>query len=369
VGAGPQTAIGILTSRSSIENLIKHFNLTERWHKNYSDTFHKVESSISINTDKDSGFVRIAFESTDKGLAVDAVRTLLAFLQAQSGTLSVNVSRQNRIFVESRLKSAQDTRQMRERVMVEATTKSPLATSQDLQKSYMEARSHLAQVEASLSGATAKISAISKSLDQLYTSNGTSESGIARGSAVSANDELATITKELATRRLLLEDAMSTYRSGAAELERAKSDYRNAQQVSISIGKSRKVGVAGRFDPALTAANSEAAELKATVDGYKRFLILLEGELRRSPVEAAFIDRMKADLLASQEQVNRLEQELALARIAEERDPSRFEVVDQAAIDPDFSSPKKGLIAAVVFAIALVLQGVPYLRKLVVFES
>jgi uncharacterized protein involved in exopolysaccharide biosynthesis len=359
VGSGPQTAIGIVLSKGSIDDLISAFDLQNRWHETYIKTYLKVQSSLSAGPDRDTGFVKVAYESTDKELAVEAVREALHYLSQRSDQLSVNVSRSNRKFVESRLDQAKKTRLQREAALVQASKRIPITSSELVERSYWDFRTRIVESESALAGAKARINDLRNHLSQTFN----------LGVNATANDALSQISRELATRRLALEDARTTFRTNTDEVKKAKTELSNAERVAKAIRDDRANAVKSGAEPSLAVAYAEAASLEATVAKDHDFLNRLELELFKAPGQAAEIHRLRTDLATAEEAVARLEQELAQAKVAEERDPSRFEVIDPAALDPEYTSPKKALYAGIAFAIALALQALPYLRRLVVFES
>lgn len=366
-GAAPSTAVGIIESYSTISAIVEKFDLKSKWGLDDSKTYKRAEDELTAGVDPQTDFVTIAFTDNDKELAQKVVEFAQGTFDSKANSLLFNVGKTNREFIQKRLTLAEDELNRRQSTLVLVGKKSPLAVTEELEKSYYAEAAKLIDAKASLEATGKSLASLQASLTQIYGSKGI-ESTSQTTAVGGTNTQLGVLAKEIANRRLQLEDAMSSFQEGAVELKQAKTKVKTALEAAGGISQALKNGVAKGYDPALIEAKAQQEALKATVEAYEQAVTTFKADLENAPSAVALVRRAEDDYQTASAAVRLLKGQLAQAQIAEDRDPSRYEVLDQVHIDPNFTFPRKGLIAGVVFAICIVVQLLPYLKRLVVEE-
>ena len=99
------TSIGILNSRTVQDNIINRFDLRRVYHlSRYSDTRKKLAERTTIVEDKKSGIITITVMDHDRVRARDIATAYIEALDKMQSQLSTSSARQERIFLEGRLK-------------------------------------------------------------------------------------------------------------------------------------------------------------------------------------------------------------------------------------------------------------------------
>lgn len=365
VGSGPQTAIGILTSNETLLAVIDHFKLERKWRLNKMRAIRRLRDSLNIVVDK-TGFLRIEVSLESPKLCIDVINKLHELLIQKSDALTLNLSKSNREFIEQRLAKAEEEVQSTSRDLSEKLKSSPFADLDSAGKLYVDVKVKLAEARVKESSAERQLGSIESSLrDMLAESTGfagilTALQALGFSAQYEAvNKTLTNITTELQQRRLALDDISKKFTRESPEYKNAEKAVKAAEELSKQIIAKSSQDVKSAL-PQLTQAKAELAALKATVSSYES--MLTEYDAQRQTATDAFAaaqdSRSKYETALATRKM--LTEELEMARIAEERDPSRFEIVDPPMIDPDPISPRKLLIAGSVFAIIAALQLWPF---------
>ena len=101
-----QLAIGILSSRTSLNDIIKRFDLRQVYHyQSYVDTQKHLLKRSSFLEDKKDGIITITVTDRDRYRARDIAAAYIEELNTLANRLSTSSARRERIFLEQRLKS------------------------------------------------------------------------------------------------------------------------------------------------------------------------------------------------------------------------------------------------------------------------
>lgn len=99
------TFLGILGSRTVQDELINRFDLRREYHlKLYSDTRKKLAACTSVDEDKKTGNIEISVTDNDPVRARDLAQAYIESLDRMVSQLSTSSARNERIFLEGRLK-------------------------------------------------------------------------------------------------------------------------------------------------------------------------------------------------------------------------------------------------------------------------
>jgi capsule polysaccharide export protein KpsE/RkpR len=103
------TCIGILTSRTSLDDIINRFDLRKVYNRKlYLDARKKLLKRTVIAEDKKSGIITISVTDRDPNRARDLTGAYIEELDKLVNSLSTSSARRERVFLEQRLKSIKD---------------------------------------------------------------------------------------------------------------------------------------------------------------------------------------------------------------------------------------------------------------------
>ncbi len=101
-----QTAIGVLNSSTSLDDIINRFNLRQVYHsKNYVDVRKQLIARTTFTEDKNSGIITIKVTDHDRYRAQEIAEGYIDELNKLTNSLNTSSARRERIFLEQRLKS------------------------------------------------------------------------------------------------------------------------------------------------------------------------------------------------------------------------------------------------------------------------
>lgn len=101
--------VGILESRTIADNLIKRFNLKQRYGAETTDGTRAVLNKISeINNSKKDGLISISVDDKDPQFAADLANAYIEELTKLTQTMAVSDASKRRLFFEKQLKDAKD---------------------------------------------------------------------------------------------------------------------------------------------------------------------------------------------------------------------------------------------------------------------
>jgi len=367
-GAGVDMALGIALSNTTLNRVIQVNHLEEKWHCSYLDAFKKVQGSLAVNVDKDTGFLDMTYEDRDPDLAVSVLNAVEAVVKAKSEDLTLDLSRRNRAFVQNLLSDAIAKRSVLEARWMNIVGKSGVSSTTALLTNYYLAAGKLGDVDAQLSSAHSKLEAYENTLSKLYSKSTPQELALGYSEVADTSGVLASLAKALQERRLKLADDMAKYQVSSPEVRLSRTALATAESLARKTLQDRLKGVKLSFQPALMEANSQYFALKSQANSYRELLKQLTEQLKRSSGSEVRTTLAKADFEAADALVRQLQKEVATALIAEQRDPARFELIDAPHVDLLYKSPRPTLVAVVSFFLALLIQLVPQIRKLVVLE-
>jgi uncharacterized protein involved in exopolysaccharide biosynthesis len=103
------TTIGILSSRSALDDIINRFDLRRVYHCDlYDDARKRLSGQTKFSEDQKSGLITISVLDGDRNLARDITAGYVDELDKLLNRVSTSSARRERIFLEQRLKSIKD---------------------------------------------------------------------------------------------------------------------------------------------------------------------------------------------------------------------------------------------------------------------
>jgi len=344
IGSAPQTAIGIFGSRTC-RTLVRED--LQRQGIDVSDlTEKRLDEMTDVKMDR-NGMIRLEVDTPKPELSQTIVRSYQKAFEAIAQKLTLNVSKRNRVLIEERLTKLNARADKLERLALEAVAR-PNVIDLDLAKEALtEAEKQRIEASQKRAGIEAKLRSMMVSLGRIYDSE-IKQPGI---NGTSTEPLIAALEE----RRLAFEDARKAFMPGSAELERAERDYVTASKLIGGLAKNKQALAAAGIDPQSVEAVSDYAGMRAAERELANQISDLKRRATHSALDKDTVDGLKADLLQTRKNISQLDSEYQLALIAEARDPSRFEVLDEPEVDPRSVFPRRlliaGLAAALVFAV------------------
>lgn len=358
VGSSKDTALAILSSTSCLKYAIEKNDLTRVYNERMSRALKTLRGRLDVTIDK-NGLIQMQVTDEDPQRAANILDSLREALLQMSNRLTVNVSRSNRQFIQDRVALAQRNYDRRKADLSAALLNYHFGDLQAVEKALREYEGK--REDADLKAKTLR-SQIAETEAGVKTIIG--QSGTFAGDFVALSHlypSLSTLLQEMQKRNLAKADAKNDYNPKSVQVEDAELDNKASGEMANGIIDRRRNLMSKGADPStlslsaqLRATETAELELATRVAAAKRVL----AEATHESVE---LQSKKRDLSLATEELNLLQKELELARIAEIRDPSRFEVVDPAEPADETVFPKRGLTAGIVFVLVLVGQVLPRL--------
>ncbi len=149
---------------------------------------------------------------------------------------------------------------------------------------------------------------------------------------------------------------MANFTKDSPEYKAALRSVQNAEHVSKQVASANKKAASEGLTPDLITAKGELSGLKSATKASEKVLQQFSKAIIQSPGQYAAVERSKAEFEEAMKAYGLLQQQLEMAKLAESRDPSRFAVVDEPYPNPKPVGPRRGLITAVAFVLAGLIQ-------------
>lgn len=338
LGSSPATAEGLVKSEKCQEFVVGQLGLDKTWGLPKIRAAKELAGRVKTRIDENR-FLKLSAQAEKPELAKAIAAAYLEFLGQESVALTLNVSLRNSKTLEKRLAASE--------LVVEEALAQLIATSGD--HPYADTQGMASLIVAAtkeLNDARAAARAAKKKLDEL-------ESGIRRAlrtgdrnslEAMGATEALGKLATDLETRRLELAEAQRQFTDESPEVRIAKEKSEAAEKaVAEAVAKGNRDVRDGALAPLITP-RAELAGLEATVRSYEATLATAMRYARRAPEDAARVGAAQTRYEQAVATREALRSQLQLAKIAEERDPARFEVVDTPFEDSQWVAPRRGLI-------------------------
>lgn len=366
VASGAQAATGILTSSTCYRAVVKDLGLESKWGSNLNRTLKRLDEATNVRTDK-NGLLRIEATAESPAMAKQIVESMYKHLRTRANDLTLNVSTRNRQLVERSLADVEKRVAQAQTELTNSTGPVAFAKGEGVQASYLAAKQRLE--EARLAEIRAKVelgsiqTALAKSLNQ---DDSIALEAVGASSENNPNSQaLADLSKRLSERRLALQDASSRFNPNTPEFRTAQREAQNAEKAVADYIASQKKELDSGASPALIRAQAELQALQRVSQANEALLRSYERQVRALPLAADAQTRYEALL----DLRKFLASELEVAKIAEMRDPSRFEIVDPPYENEEAVGPRRVLIAGAAFLVTLALFLIPFANSRIRYED
>lgn len=345
IGSAPQTAIGIFSSRTC-RALVRQ-DLVKQGYSADELTDKAVNEMTEAKLDR-NGMVRLEVDSRDPKLSRAMVTAYQKAFESIAQKLTLNVSHRNRVLIEQRLKTLNERADQLDRQTLEAVA-NPNSIDLDLAKdTLLEAEKQVIEASQKRAGVEAKLRSMVITLGRYYDAQ-------SKQPSIGPSDNKSPLVEALEKRRLAFEDARKAFQPGSAEFQNAERDYVTASKLLQGLAKDRQALASAGIDPQSVEAVSDYAAMRAAERELTRQIGKLKQRANSSAANPYTIDGLKAELAQTRKTISQLDSEYQLALIAEARDPSRFEVLDQPVTDYRPVFPRRLLIAALAAALVFAL--------------
>ena len=357
VASAPGTATGLLTSQTAMRDVVKHMNFTQEWNLSELRAVERLKGRVSTRVDK-NGFLVIEAQGDSPEQAVQIIQALQKHLEKRAKELTINVSAKNREFIEKRMKDAESQIGEAQRKLVETMAQSKMANFAEVQNTYLDFRKKLEESRIAADSAQASITETERQFQLLaarsheYPQNLVALKGLDAG----LDDLIRTIQQ----RRMELQDVQAKFTKQSPEFRDAQRNVRSAESVAQTMLSAQANAAKSGATPQVAKARAELAGLRTTATRFDSLLSRFESDARKSPAQFAAVERAKQEFTQLLEGAGLLRTELEMARIAEARDPSRFEVVDEAFENPEPVYPRRVLLSVFAMMVAGILMLAPW---------
>jgi hypothetical protein len=343
-----------------MEDVVQQLGLEKHWNLSKYRAIDRLKSRVSFSTEK-SGFLSVGAQMESPKLASEVVSKLFEHLQARSRDLTLDISKKNRAEVEKqvqegreRLAKAQD--KLRNRML-----ESPMANIAEVQKVYFDAYGKLNEATVKAEGARRQLALIEGGLADLLRQGSSYPGNIV--ALASSERALEKLVEELQVRRQALSDVKQSFTEDSPEFKAAAQRVESVEKIAKEVtGRQQSLAAKGLL-PKQAEARGLMAMLEGEVAAFRRTLNEYEKNLQKAPGQFIDTESARAEFMAALERLRQLEIELDLARLAETRDPSRFEVVDAPVEVPEAVSPRRLRIAGAIALLAFLVQAWPLMIR------
>jgi uncharacterized protein involved in exopolysaccharide biosynthesis len=338
IGSSPTTAEGILESESCRRFVVAELGLGRKWGLPPERAAKELAGQVNVRVDENR-FLRLSARAGSPVLAKDIADAYARYLEQESVSLTLNVGKAHRAALEKRLEASQQTVDAALANLLKIAADHPAMDDQGLRQLIVDGEKLLGQAKASAEGAKKRLDTLEAGIRSALKGGSTNSL-----TATAESEALTEIAKELELRRLQLKDAQERFLDGSEELADARRKAAAAEQAVRDANQRAKDELSSGGLARLIVPRAELAGLEATVASYQSALSRAAAMAKRAPEDAARVKAAEKRFDAAVGLSENLRAQVEYARIAEESDPSRFEVVDAPFADGQYVAPRRGLI-------------------------
>jgi len=342
IGSTPTVAMGILESRRCRQYVVDQLGLADKWRLKPTKAVEELKRRTRLKVD-DSGFLVIGAESDSPESAREIATTLYDYLGSGAVELTINIAKRNRKMYEDRLKVAQASVDRARNRLVMTGRNHPYFDPDPIQGLIADAVKKQGETAAAIRGAEARISHYEGTVKKALASGNDTNALQAIGGG-SLDKALEALAQDLQKRRQDLIDARKTYTEKSPEFKEAATRAKAGRQMLDETIAKANTSLQEKTYAPLIAARSDLESLKKVQASYDRVLSEYWKLAFRGADDASKVKVAQSEFETAVKTAANLQFQLEQAIIAEERDPARFEIVDEAVEDPDPIAPRKGLV-------------------------
>lgn len=360
VASGTQSATGIVESAACAKTVVDNLELAKAWGLKRGEAIEEFKDLLSTSVEK-SGFMKVEVIGDSRELCVNMLKEVYSHLSKRADELTINVSRNNREFVEKRVAEATREVDRRQDDLTKMLTDFKLSGYDAIQGRYLEARNSIDEGRVQLAIADEVMEINKRSLQEMIKLSKNPELRPLVLPYVS--DSLSGLASNLEQKRVAVENAMGKFTDSSEEVRIAKREMSFAQKLADERVRIEQDALKEDVSPQFRSARVQQETLRATLTQNEELLKRYEALMPVSADQYARLERAKTDFETSMLRLATLRGELEIARIAEDRDPSRFEIVDEPQTEWKPVGPRRALMSGGVFLLALIVQLWPTIAR------
>lgn len=361
VGSSVNVAMGIMESRSCREFVCDKLGLQQKWRMSKQKVVAELKKKCRIKLDE-NGFVVITAQAEQAELAQQLVQSTFEYLDKGAEGLTRSFSKRNRVALEQRLAVSKADTDRARLDFVRTSTDSPYVDKAAISGLLTSGLQRLGEARAAMLSAEGKVKSYSAMINAALA-RGDDVGSLQAVGGGTVDAALQTLAQELSTRRLEFETAQRLYTQESPEYKLALQRVKSGRQAVAETVRQAKASLANKSFAPLIPAQSELDGLRQSVKIFEASLQEYKRMALRAPRDASLLQMKEAQFQTSLRNWQNLEFQLAQAVINEDRDPARYEVVDDAVVNPEPIAPRKGLITGGWFVASLALCTWVILRK------
>jgi uncharacterized protein involved in exopolysaccharide biosynthesis len=357
VGSSPATAEGLMKSEKCRRFVVAKVGLDKKWGLTPVRAAKELAGRVRVRVD-DNRFLALSAQAESPELAKEIASAHEAFLSGEASGLTLNIGKRNRAMLERRLEAIQASVEEALAQLVDTASDHPAVDAEGIRSVVADGTRQLAAARAAESAAAEKLASYKRRVERALAA-GDANSLRAAG----AGEDLVELAKTLQSRRLELADAQKRFTESSEELREAR---RRAEAVEAQVRSASERGrrqLAGGVYAPLISPEAELEGLRATVREYEKALSSAVALGRRAPEDAARVQAAQRRYESVVGLREALLVQLEYARLAEDRDPARYEVVDEPYADDQHVAPRRGLITGGVAAAGVAVVAWLALRR------
>ncbi|MCH7944393.1 MAG: hypothetical protein IIC73_00020 [Armatimonadetes bacterium] len=352
VGSSPSTASGILKSRTCMRTVVQALSLDEKWGSSEEEAILTLRGDISTKMDA-SGFLVVSAKSEDPELCVEILNAMHQFLIERADVLTFNVSKQNREYIAERVRLSEESSDEAEASFIRTARENTVSDIGAVQGLYLALLSDVSRSRAEKEAAAIRIEQIEEMItrqidgDEELAAQLNALQSIGGDPNSSLGAALSELSKELQQRQLALEDVSRKFTEASEEFRMAKEQVEASKKVASDIIDSAADSLEDGTLAAVAEANLSLASLTATIDAMESTLQGYAEMMDQTPAAQTAVTRVQKQFEAALARTETLRSALEMARIQEQNDPARFEIVDAAEPIQKPIAPRKAFLTGV----------------------
>lgn len=365
VGSSSNVAMGIMESRTCREYVSDKLELQQKWRMSKQKVVAELKKKARVRID-DNGFVVITGQAGDAELAQQIALVTFEYLDKGAKGLTRNLSHKNRVSLEARLKVSKEATDRARMDLVRTAVTSPMVDKVAITSLLAGGLQKVAEARAAVNAAEGKVESYTAMVKRALA-RGDDVGSLQAVGGGTVDAALQTLAQDLATRRLEFETAQSIYTEDSPEYKLALDRVKSGRKAVADTVSQARASLQNKSFPPMIPVQSELAGLKQSVKIFEASLAEYRKMALKAPQDASLVQMKEAQFQTALRTWQNLEFQVAQAEINEERDPARYEVVDEAVVNSEPIAPRKGLITGAWFAGCLALCTWIILRKRIKF--
>lgn len=356
VGGGPASATGILLSRTCLSEVVQKLGLKSAWDCSTElRAVDRLRRAVAVSTDK-NGFLQIVCTEDSADQCQKVIAAMRQHLDRRAGELTISLASSNRTLVEKQVAKAEKELDSAREQMLKAVAEGGTVVTEEAARNYVQLKVKYMDIKSAIRSAEEGLTERQRAYDQFLAGGGKNPEVLEAGVGQGQSAAISAMATELEKRREDMAEVSRKFASTSPEYRAAKNRLVDIESAAKQELQRKRQSIKTGTHLQLAEARAQLNALKASAEVYNDFIRSLERDRETMPERSANLSEAKANFEAALGNRARLKQELDRAVLAELRDPSRYKVVDEAIVEPDPVSPRKGILAAMAFVLAAAVQ-------------